>query len=166
MHVNTIYLLIIVCTSIATYVILGRLECIWKHTCIKRSLERTITWTYSCSNQTLGVPISLVISPYLGPIPVHAPQTLKVGQGQKYFICHNVKGSRCIFMDPNKEACSGPWLNWCARAWRIWRPCLGPLPTRAKSRDHEIVRAQKKMSKGRRPNTPPKLCSVVTDPQA
>ena len=31
---------------------------------------------------------------------------------------------------------------------------LGPLHTRAKSRDHEIVRAQKKVSKGR-PNTPP-----------
>jgi len=41
---------------------------------------------------------------------------------------------------------------------------LGPLHTRAKSRDHEIVRAQKKVSKGR-PNTPPKSCSVVTDPQ-
>ena len=40
---------------------------------------------------------------------------------------------------------------------------LGPLHTRAKSRDHEIVRAQKKVSKGR-PNTPPKSCSVVTDP--
>jgi hypothetical protein len=31
--------------------------------------------------------------------------------------------------------------------------CLGPLHTRAKSRDHEIVGAQKKVSKGR-PNTP------------
>jgi hypothetical protein len=41
---------------------------------------------------------------------------------------------------------------------------LGPLRTRAKSRDHEIVRAQKKVSKGR-PNTPPKSCSVVIDPQ-
>ena len=41
---------------------------------------------------------------------------------------------------------------------------LGPLHTQAKSRDHEIVRAQKKVSKGR-PNTPPKSCSVVTDPQ-
>jgi hypothetical protein len=41
---------------------------------------------------------------------------------------------------------------------------LGPLHTRAKSRDHEIVRAQKKVFKGR-PNTPPKSCSVVTDPQ-
>jgi hypothetical protein len=29
----------------------------------------------------------------------------------------------------------------------------------------KIVRAQKKVSKGR-PNTPPKSCSVVTDPQA
>ena len=41
---------------------------------------------------------------------------------------------------------------------------LGPLHTRAKSRDHEIVRAQKKVSKGR-PKTPPKSSSVVTDPQ-
>ena len=43
---------------------------------------------------------------------------------------------------------------------------LGPFHTRAKSCDHEIVRAQKKVSKGR-PKTPPKLCSVksyVTDP--
>ena len=40
----------------------------------------------------------------------------------------------------------------------------GPLPTRAKSRDHEIVRAQKEVSKGR-PNTPPKSCSVVADLQ-
>ena len=32
------------------------------------------------------------------------------------------------------------------------------------SRDHEIVRAQKKVSKGR-PNTPPTSCSVVTGPQ-
>jgi hypothetical protein len=39
---------------------------------------------------------------------------------------------------------------------------LGSLPTQAKSRDHEIVRAQKKVSKGR-PNTPPTSCSVVTD---
>ena len=41
---------------------------------------------------------------------------------------------------------------------------LGPLHTRAKSRDHEIVRAQKKVFKGR-PNTPSKSCGVVTDPQ-
>ena len=43
-------------------------------------------------------------------------------------------------------------------------PSLGPLHTRATSRDHEIVRAQKKVSKGR-PNTLPKSCSVVMDPQ-
>ena len=41
---------------------------------------------------------------------------------------------------------------------------LGPLHTRAKSCDHEIVRAQKKVSKGC-PKTPPKSCSVVTDSQ-
>ena len=35
--------------------------------------------------------------------------------------------------------------------------------TQAKSRDHEIVRAQNKVSKGR--NTPPKSCSVVTNHQ-
>jgi hypothetical protein len=40
----------------------------------------------------------------------------------------------------------------------------GPLHTRAKSRDRDIVRAQKKVSKGR-PKTRPKLCSVVTDSQ-
>ena len=40
----------------------------------------------------------------------------------------------------------------------------GPLHTRAKRRDHEIVRAQKKVSKGRL-ETPPKSCSAVTDPQ-
>ena len=41
---------------------------------------------------------------------------------------------------------------------------LRELHTRAKSHDHEIVTAQKKVSKGR-PKTPPKSCSVVTDPQ-
>ena len=41
----------------------------------------------------------------------------------------------------------------------------GPLHTRAKSRDHGIVRAPKKVSKGRRPNTPPTSCSVVMGPQ-
>jgi hypothetical protein len=39
-----------------------------------------------------------------------------------------------------------------------------PLHTRAKNRDHEILRAQKKVSKGH-PMTPPKSCSVVMDPQ-
>ena len=41
---------------------------------------------------------------------------------------------------------------------------LGPLHTRAKSRDHEIVRAQKKVSKSR-PNTPPKSSTMVMGPQ-
>jgi hypothetical protein len=41
---------------------------------------------------------------------------------------------------------------------------LGPLHTQAKSRDQEIVRAQKKVSRGR-PMIPPKSCSVVTEPQ-
>ena len=41
---------------------------------------------------------------------------------------------------------------------------LGPLHIQAKSHDHDIVRAQKKVSKGH-PNTPPKPCSVVMDPQ-
>ena len=48
----------------------------------------------------------------------------------------------------------------------VWKQVddVGPLHTQAKSRDHEIVRAQKEVSKGC-PNTPPKPCSVVTDPQ-
>jgi len=41
---------------------------------------------------------------------------------------------------------------------------LGSLHTRAKSRDHDIVRAQKEVSKGR-PNAPPTSCSVVMNPQ-
>ena len=41
---------------------------------------------------------------------------------------------------------------------------LGPLHTQAKSRDHEIVRVQKKVSKGH-PKTPPQSCTVVMDPQ-
>jgi len=36
---------------------------------------------------------------------------------------------------------------------------LGPLHARAKSRDHEVVGVQKKVSKGRT-KTPPKSCSV------
>jgi hypothetical protein len=39
-----------------------------------------------------------------------------------------------------------------------------PLHTRAKSRDHEIVRAQQRVCKSR-PNTLPKSCSSVTGPQ-
>jgi hypothetical protein len=35
------------------------------------------------------------------------------------------------------------------------------LHTRPKGRNHEIVRAQKKVSEGR-PKSPPKSCSVVT----
>ena len=41
---------------------------------------------------------------------------------------------------------------------------LYTLHIRAKIRDHEIVRAQKEVSKGS-PKTPSKSCSVVTDPQ-
>ena len=41
---------------------------------------------------------------------------------------------------------------------------VGPVHTWAKSGDHEIVWAQKKVSKGR-PKTLPISCSVVTDPQ-
>ena len=59
-------------------------------------------------------------------------------------------------------------INWHVRNWNdtyYWAcDILGPLHTWAKSRDREIVRAQKKVSKGR-PKTPPKSCSVVTDPQ-
>jgi hypothetical protein len=39
-----------------------------------------------------------------------------------------------------------------------------PLHTRPKGHDHELVRAQKKVSKCR-PKTPPKSHSVVMDPQ-
>jgi hypothetical protein len=38
-----------------------------------------------------------------------------------------------------------------------------PLHTHPKSRDHETMRAQKEVSKGR-PKTLPKPCIVVTDP--
>ena len=51
--------------------------------------------------------------------------------------------------------CMGPYCRFEAFS--------GPLHTQAKSRDHEIVRAQKKVSKGYS-NTPPKSCSVVTHP--
>ena len=51
-------------------------------------------------------------------------------------------------------------FRWCTK---LGNTDLEPLHTRAKSRDHEFVRAQKKVSKGR-PNTPPKSSSVVTDP--
>ena len=44
-----------------------------------------------------------------------------------------------------------------------WDIGLGPLHTRAKSRSHEIVRDQKKVSKGC-PKTPLKSCSMVTNP--
>jgi hypothetical protein len=74
-------------------------------------------------------------------------------------------------MFKNKKASkSGPGGVWAYSVKTVVFPSptgymLGPLHTRAKSRDHDIVRAQKKVSKGR-PNTPPKSCSVVTDPQA
>jgi hypothetical protein len=49
--------------------------------------------------------------------------------------------------------------------WDLWRSDLkGPLHTRAKSRDLVIVRAQKKVFKGR-PKTLPKSSSVIMDPQ-
>ena len=44
------------------------------------------------------------------------------------------------------------------------RETIGPLHTPGKSRDHEIVGAQKKVSKGR-PKTPPTSCLAITDPQ-
>ena len=44
------------------------------------------------------------------------------------------------------------------------RTNLGPLHTHAKSCDHDIVRAQKKVHEGR-PKAPPKSCIVVTNPQ-
>ena len=42
----------------------------------------------------------------------------------------------------------------------------GPLHTRAKSRDHEFVRAHKKVSKGHRPNTPLKSCDCDHGPSS
>ena len=39
------------------------------------------------------------------------------------------------------------------------------IHTQAKSRDHVIVRAQKKVSSQGRPNTPLRSSSVVTNPQ-
>ena len=48
----------------------------------------------------------------------------------------------------------------CSYGWVTW----GSLHTRAKSRDHEIVRARKRVSKGR-PKIPPTSCGVVTDPR-
>ena len=42
--------------------------------------------------------------------------------------------------------------------------CGECIHKRSKSRDHEIVRAHKKVSQGH-PKTPPKTCSVVKDPQ-
>ena len=83
---------------------------------------------------------------------------------------------RCHEVDMEIE-CRPPWrakldLNlWCKlmcdRTQEIiilGIRALGPLHTRGGSRDHEIVRAQKKVSKGRA-NTPSKSCNVVTDPQ-
>ena len=59
------------------------------------------------------------------------------------------------------------WLSW-PQDFTASTPSVkrsqGPLHTWAKSRDHEIVRAQKKASKGC-PNTPPKSRSVVMDLQ-
>jgi hypothetical protein len=52
-------------------------------------------------------------------------------------------------------------------AWQFPSPTrvsLEPLRIQAKSHDHELVRAQMRVSKGR-PNTPPHSCSVVTNPQ-
>ena len=51
-----------------------------------------------------------------------------------------------------------------AHGYKFEGKCWALLHTRAKSRDHKIVRAQKKVSKGR-PKTPPNSCTVVTDPQ-
>jgi hypothetical protein len=58
------------------------------------------------------------------------------------------------------------WHTWHCQSCNLRRVVvgLGPLHTRAKSRDHEIVRAQKKVSKVR-PYTPPRSCGVVMDLQ-
>jgi hypothetical protein len=69
----------------------------------------------------------------------------------------------------------GPsWDKWEVQLYAMiptlqrWGPrsslSLGPLHKQVSSHDHEIGRAQKKVSKGC-PNTPPKLCSVVIGPR-
>ena len=60
--------------------------------------------------------------------------------------------------DNARAKCNNPkslWSRKCPRA-------LGPLRTRAKSCDHEIVRAWKKVLECQ-PKTPSKSCSVVMD---
>ena len=59
-----------------------------------------------------------------------------------------------IVREKKNPKLAGPWLVWV----------LGSLHIRVKIRDHEMVRAQRKVSKGR-PYTPPKSCSVVMDPR-
>jgi hypothetical protein len=55
-------------------------------------------------------------------------------------------------------------LQWSRAFSLVCEVALRALHTQAKNRDHDIVRAQKKVSK-RRPKTPPKSWSVVRDPQ-
>ena len=70
-----------------------------------------------------------------------------------------MKHGRKVYMGPYMASNGSYFMV----TWTMFRN-LGSLHTRAKSRDNEIVRAQKKVSNGVS-QAPPKSCSVVTDPQ-
>ena len=87
----------------------------------------------------------------------------------------------CYYADPNIDAlflhlllASYPMFDFdetmfCACILQFsfvhgWRCSIRANHTPAKSRDHEIVRAERKVSKGR-PETLPKSCSVITHPR-
>ena len=84
------------------------------------------------------------------------------GSFQWWTICRN-------FRNIKKMKTQKYFDVWCLFTTFYPCPCehednecdLGPLDTRTKSYDPEIVRVQKKVSKGR-PKTLPKSCSVVT----
>ena len=63
-----------------------------------------------------------------------------------------------------QDADVDPEKNYHSSSCNAHRGNLGPLHTRAKSYDYEIVRAQQKVCKGH-PKTPSKSCSVGGDPQ-
>ena len=105
------------------------------------------------------------------------PRWLCLKKGtQKSSTCGNWSDVKLEMSKESSEQCA-----FCAGDMTRWTTChlfncncqrkcitlfsLGPLHTWVKSRDHEIVRAQKQVSKGC-PTTPPKACSVVTDPKS
>ena len=98
-------------------------------------------------------PLSLVVK--LEPVQVRL--TLRSRDQRNMWMQDGCKVCMDSYMASNGSYFMGTWTI-------LQDHLLGPLHTRAKSRDHEVVRAQKKESKGR-PNTPPKSCSVVRDPQ-